>query len=110
MRAGRLRHLVEIQRPERTTDEHGQTVESWTTVATRRAAILPVSMSEQEAFAKLQASLTHSVVIRHCDGLQPDFRILWTATGRIFHIVEIKQDATFRREMTLKVAELVEVG
>lgn len=109
MRAGRLRHLVEIQRPERTVDEYGQTVENWVKFAERRAAILPVSMSEQEAFAKLQAELTHSIVIRFCDGIAPDMRVYWPATGRTFHIVEIKQDATFRRDMTLKVSELAEV-
>ena len=105
MKSGRLRHLVEIQRPERTVDEYGQTVENWE----RRAAILPVSMSEQEAFAKLQAELTHSIVIRFCDGIAPDMRVYWPATGRTFHIVEIKQDATFQRDMTLKVSELAEV-
>lgn len=109
MKSGKLRHLVEIQKPERTVDAYGQTVESWVKFAERRAMILPVSMAEQEAFAKLQASLTHSIVIRCCEGLQPDFRIVWTATGRVFHIIEIKQDATFQREMTLKVSELVEV-
>lgn len=109
MKSGRLRHLVEIQRPERTVDEYGQTVENWVKFAERRAAILPVSMSEQEAFAKLQAELTHSIVIRFCDGIAPDMRVYWSATGRTFHIVEIKQDATFQRDMTLKVSELAEV-
>ena len=108
MKSGRLRHLVEIQRPERTVDEYGQTVENWVKFAERRAAILPVSMAEQEAFAKLQAELTHSVVIRFCDGIAPDMRIYWPATKRAFNIVEIKQDATFRRDMILKVTELVE--
>lgn len=109
MKSGKLRHLVEIQKPERTVDAYGQTVENWVKFAERRAMILPVSMAEQEAFAKLQASLTHSIVIRFCDGIAPDMRIYWPATKRVFNIVEIKQDATFQREMTLKVSELVEV-
>ena len=98
--------MIEIQRPVRSTNEYGQSVERWVFFASRRAAILPVSMSEQESFAALRVALSHSVVIRFCSGLSPDMRIFWPATGRIFHIVEIKTDNTFRREMTLKVNEL----
>lgn len=109
MRAGRLRHEVEIRRPERTVNADGESVAEWILYAKARAAILPVAASEQEKFAKLQSEITHSVVVRYRSGIQPDMRIVWPAENRTFEIIEIKQDATFRRDMTLKVNELVEV-
>ncbi len=91
-------------------NEYGEpSVREWTLFLRTRAAILPVSASEQEKFAKLQGELTHSVVMRYRPGIQPDMRIVWPAENRIFEIIEIKQDPTFRRDLVLKVSELVEV-
>ena len=110
MRSGRLRHELEIRRPDRTVNEYGEpSVREWTLFLRTRAAILPVSASEQEKFAKLQGELTHSVVMRYRPGIQPDMRIVWPAENRTFEIIEIKQAPTFRRDLVLKVSELVEV-
>ena len=46
MRAGRLRHSVTIERQSSAQDAYGQRMETWTTLATKRAAIEPLNGDE----------------------------------------------------------------
>lgn len=93
MQAGKLRHVVELQRDSGTgTDSHGQQVENWTTLATVRACVWPLSGREFIAAQTSQAELTARVEIRARPdlALTPKDRVKWGV--RLFdirHIVDV---------------------
>lgn len=47
MEAGKLRHRVELQRAAVTTDSHGDTVETWATLATVWADVQDMTVSQR---------------------------------------------------------------
>jgi SPP1 family predicted phage head-tail adaptor len=65
MRAGRLKKLIAIQAATETKGATGQTVKTWATIATVRAAIEPIRGDERIAAQGVQARLTHKVILRH---------------------------------------------
>ncbi len=65
MRAGRLKKRIAIQAATETKGATGQTVKTWTTVATVWAGIEPVRGEERIAAQGVQARLTHKVILRH---------------------------------------------
>lgn len=93
MQAGKLRHVVELQRQSGTTlDSHGDTVPIWVTLATVRACVWPLSGREFVAALTAQAELTTRIEIRaRADlALTPKDRVKWGS--RLFdirHIVDI---------------------
>ena len=64
MRAGRLRHSIEIQSPTGDQNTVGERVTNWSTVDTVRADIEPISVAEQLAAAQRQDSTSHKIRIR----------------------------------------------
>ncbi len=68
IRAGDLRHQINIQAPSTTLDSFGQTVTSssgWTTQATVRAAIMPLLGSEQTLARQIYPKATSRVTIEY---------------------------------------------
>lgn len=65
MRAGSLRHLVEIQRPINTKDAVGDVTTSYSTVASAWAAIQPLNTRDQLLAAQSRSSITHKIRLRH---------------------------------------------
>lgn len=65
MRAGSLRHRVEIQSDGGSQDATGQKVPSWSTTATVWASIEPVSGREYLAAGQFNAEVSHFVVMRY---------------------------------------------
>lgn len=65
MRAGALRHVVEIQQRSSTIDSLGDVSDSWTTVVTDRAAIRPLSVREMMAAQAIQSEVTHQITLRY---------------------------------------------
>lgn len=88
MRAGTLRHIVEIQEPSETIAALGIGVPdlAWSTVATSWASIQPIAGSEYTNAQQQQAAITHRVNVRY-PGLRitPRHRIKFGA--RVFEIV-----------------------
>lgn len=85
MRAGTLRHRVEIQSPTNTTEADGTFSSSWTTETTRWASVDPVSGDELSRSNQKVGELTHQVTMRHVDTLPSSYRLLWGS--RVFNIV-----------------------
>lgn len=86
MRAGPLRHRVEVQQATETADAHNQAVQTWSTVAERWAEIRPATGRETFDGQAPVADVTHQITMRHYDRtLTPKFRIKDGA--RIFNIV-----------------------
>ena len=72
MRAGRLRHTVEIQRATEAADATGQMIKTWSTIATRKAEIIPLSGDEYMDAQQIQS-------MRYYDGLTSVDRLYWAA-------------------------------
>jgi SPP1 family predicted phage head-tail adaptor len=87
MRSGYLRHTVELQSVVHTPDGMGGSVDVWSTEATVRAAIWPISANERMRSASPTMSTTHHIQLRYHDGLSPKWRVLFGT--RYFNIVSV---------------------
>ena len=109
MRAGKLRHVVQIQVRSDTPTSSGQRAFSWSTFATVRASVEPLAGRE---FYAAQAQERGDRVntrfrLRYLAGLKPRMRIVWD--GRWFDITSIIQMRGLRHELVVMAQELVEV-
>lgn len=92
MRAGKLRHVVDLQRVSIVLDSHGDETETWSTIATVRAQVWPLSGREFIAAQTQQAELTSRIDIRARPdlALTPKDRVKWGARlYDIRHIVDV---------------------
>jgi SPP1 family predicted phage head-tail adaptor len=83
MRAGRLRHRVEIQRQTNTIVD-GEQVGDWTTYARVWAGIEPINGREKLQSDAIQQDISHRIVLRYLADLSPKHRIKFD--NRIFDI------------------------
>lgn len=103
MRAGDLRHRVEIVRAAVTRDASGAEVKTWPTLAHRWAQVRPLNGQEQLQAQQAQASMTHRIRIRYYEGLTVEDRIKFD--GRFFDINSIADQDERHREMLLMCSE-----
>lgn len=75
MRIGRLRHRVTVEQVTRTTDGQGGWTEAWGTLATVRAGVEPLRGQERFEAQKLNARISHKVVIRFLSGVTAAHRV-----------------------------------
>ena len=86
MRAGPLRHRVEIQQATESADAHNQAVQSWATVASRWAQIRPATGREVLDGQAPAADVSHEITLRHYSRtLTPKFRL--KLGTRVFNVV-----------------------
>ena len=104
MRAGRLRHRVNIQSRTQARNAHGEMVDAWLTTETRWAGVEPMTSRERFDSQQVQGEISHRIVMRHVPGLDSSQRIEFK--GRRFEIVgpPINKDER-NREMELMVKE-----
>jgi len=72
LRAGRLRHNVDILNVSETQDDYGESTQELTVEATVFAEVSPMTFRDQERIARagqVVEDITHRVVIRHREGL-----------------------------------------
>jgi SPP1 family predicted phage head-tail adaptor len=84
MRAGLLRHRVELQSRTLTADGFGQPVETWATYATVSASVSPLRGRERFAAMQVAAETTHRIVMRGRSGIKAEDRVFYD--GRVFDI------------------------
>lgn len=77
MRAGQLRHTIEIQQKTKTADGMGSFTESWSEFATVRAAIWPVSAKEIISNQQNKQQITSKIRIRFLEGVTASMRVLF---------------------------------
>lgn len=106
MRAGRLRHLVELQRDDGAQDAAGQHRESWGMYAMVYAAVEPASGREYQLAGQTQAELNVPMTIRYRTDVKPKDRIVWR--DRVFEIVAVTSVNERDREMDLSCVEVVD--
>lgn len=94
MRAGRLRHVITVERFTTTLDDAGTPTKAWTPHATLRADI---ERQSTEEFIRNQGAVEEAVVVfhaRYMAGLTTADRIVWN--GRPHALREIAPDPRMR--------------
>lgn len=84
MTAGKLRHQITIEREQSVSDGAGGSTITWSTVATPRAFIKPMSGGERLQAMRLEATVTHRIFIRYRSNLLTSDRINYN--GRLMQI------------------------
>lgn len=105
VRAGTLRHRVELHSVTETADEYGQAVPSWSVFATVSARVSPGQGREFVLAKQVNAELTHEVEIRYRSGLTTSNRVIHKT--RTLEIVSIVNPEERNRNMILLCKELV---
>ena len=104
MQAGRLRHLIRIERPVQTRsgDRGGYTTTWQTVVDDLPADVIPLSGRELLAAQSTQSEITTRCTIRWRDDLNATMRVVHTCCGGAVHNIRaILPDPTFRRHINL---------
>jgi SPP1 family predicted phage head-tail adaptor len=92
MRAGALRHVVEVQRPNEVKDAMSQRVIKFATESRRRAAILPLKQEERVEADQVKGVRTHRIVLRHYPDLTSRWRIKYgSRTFEVDGIVNVNE-------------------
>ena len=84
MRAGKLRHRLIIESPQRASDGAGGAVVTWTQVASIWAHVTPVSARELRSAGQRAEKLTHRITLRYRSGINATMRLV--GEGRVFNI------------------------
>lgn len=87
LQAGELRHVILIQQNRRTFDTNGDPTRSWSTLATRRAAIEPAGGVEGDSTGKYAGVNFVKMRLRFFAGLTPSQRIVHESKS--FEIVSV---------------------
>jgi SPP1 family predicted phage head-tail adaptor len=87
MRAGDLRHRIEIQTIGTTRGAAGEVVDTWTTEKTVWASVEPLKGGEMYAAKQINADTTHKIRLWYLHGLTPAKRILFGT--RVFNIQQV---------------------
>lgn len=106
MRAGRLRHRIQIQEQTSSVDDFNTPINEWTTVATVRAAVEPLLGREFYQAQQVNAEVTTKITLRNRDGVVPRMRVLFDE--RWYDIQSVQRVREVRHEMVLMCSELVE--
>lgn len=107
MKAGTLRHRVEIQSADSTADELNQVIieeGDWTTVDFRWADIKPLRSREMDHLNSIYSDVSHRIRIRQYD-LTDEYRIKYGS--RIFNIESVINVDERNKESELIVKEVV---
>ncbi len=99
MRAGDLRHRIELQSTTNTSDGMGGQTNTWNTQDQVWAAIWPVSATEQLRAASQNMTITHKIRIRYYANLDASWRIKFGS--RYFSIVSIIDQEERHQQMDL---------
>jgi len=105
MRSGDLRHSVDLQSTASVPDGMGGDTLTWSTQATVRAAIWPVSVKEQVRAGAETMVGTHNVRIRYLPGVSAAWRVKFGA--RYFSIVSIVDHEERNVQMDLLCREVM---
>ena len=103
MRAGRLRHPIDIQAATETRNAHGDVVPEWATIVRRRAAIVPLVGRELMEAKQINSRTTHRLLMRYWADLTPSHRIVHK--DRNLNIISIRNLDEAGRDMEVMCVE-----
>lgn len=103
--AGRYREAFVLERPVRSRNAAGGTVETWETVATILGSYEQTSYSQQARNGQINSGLTATVYTRYRAGVAGDMRLRWPARGgRLLYISSVVETGN-RDDLELTVEE-----
>ncbi len=103
MRAGRLRHRVQIQRATETRASDGGTVQTWRAIGTVWADVRPLTGREQELAGRTASVVSHRVEVRYRDGVDTRCRVVWG--DRTFGVVAARNEDERGRALVMDCLE-----
>lgn len=106
MRAGNLRHRVQVQEDRGAANEFNEAVPAWRTFALRWAEIVPEAGTDALVSDQRRQAVTHKVRIRYLANLTVQHRLL-TRDGRHLYISAVLNVDERSREMMLDCVERV---
>jgi len=103
--AGSLRETVVIEKQSETRNAFGEATSSWSTHATRRAAVESISYSETQQQNRVGGSAKWVVTCHYVEGVSGKMRIRWKSRGdRYLYISSVVELGT-RQEHELTCEE-----
>jgi SPP1 family predicted phage head-tail adaptor len=88
--AGSLRETVTVQVPSETRNDMGESEQTWSTFAVRRAAVQAMSFVEQERRGQIGGATSYMVRIRYLEGITSAMRLRWDSRdGRILYVSSV---------------------
>jgi head-tail adaptor len=77
MRSGPLREIVVVEAPVDSTNDFGETFQTWERFAVRRASVEASSYAESVRRQQTGGELSHTVRMRYLPGLRGSMRLRW---------------------------------
>lgn len=87
MSLGKMRHRVDVQSLERTSDGAGGSSTSWTTVLSAWASITPTGGREYIRGMQISSEVTHIIQMRYSDKVNTNCRI--SHDGKLYNITRV---------------------
>jgi len=106
VRAGQLRHRVEVQALTRTGDGQGGATESWATVATVWGAVTPLAGREAFNMHQVEPTATHQIVMRYQSNPVVTAQHQIKFGTRTFRILSVLNTEERKREIVLTCEEV----
>ena len=105
VRAGKLRHRVELQSRATTVDAAGQITGAWSTYRTCFAEVIDAAGAEKIRGQQVDATISHVVRIRYPQGTfpTPEHRVVYDS--RNLHVESVQRKDTHEREVWLHCRE-----
>lgn len=88
--AGRLRHIVAIDRQVEIVDSHGDHLREWQNITSRRAEIKPLSGRELLLAQQVQSQVTVSIVMRYRSDVDASCRVRFN--GATYNVMAVIPD------------------
>jgi len=103
--AGRRDKRVTIQTPSVVSDDLGQAINTWGTLATVWAAVKPLTGDQRLAAQQVDATASHTVTILYRADVTPKMRVLYGS--RILEIQAVMDPDERHEQLELACAEVV---
>lgn len=110
MKAGKLRHRVEIQQPVTSLNgSGGHDINSWLPIPGGQvwAEIQPLSSREIYQNGVMSQSSSHEITIRYLVGVSAKCRVVVNEGGRVFQITGVKLDEKLNLNLKLTCEEIL---
>lgn len=105
MRAGELRHRLQIQEVSEAQNTFGEPEKLWATIATVWGRVHPILGRERFTAQQVQADVTHEITIRDRTDVAPVNRIRFG--DRYFNIHEVRRPAERNISLVIMAKEVV---
>ena len=103
--AGAYREIFAIERPTRSRNAAGGTVETWSEVALVYGSYQAITYSEQARRGQIGGGLQATVFTRYRDDVTGDMRLRWVSrNGRLLYISSVVEQGN-REDLELTVEE-----